>query len=314
MRIKLRYLSSVVKTNAAHDPKWITPDQQLERFAALTPEFRAIDALEIPQLHNVTGIVVSYLLEGAFINWYIKLKKLNKLPKKMSPASAEMVQFLASPASKRICAKQKPDGSAYTIAETCAVSLALREFGTVNEMEATFTAYGEKHYPTNQNPLKFRLFFYKAREDHGDTSPEPTHWLVQTKTVLENSRNKKTKDQEDLVAELAKETGQDWQFPQLRGSTLTIFSSRVASEEILYEEATAANGDLATYTRVKEKTQGYHAQAYNLLVGGSSGHRAEGDSTLDYGAYVHNIDDQPNVKFGVGAQQKFFLSTCDLDA
>ncbi|HSX38378.1 MAG TPA: hypothetical protein VLE95_06070 [Chlamydiales bacterium] len=176
--------------------------------------------------------------------------------------------------------------------------LVPEELGTINEFEAVVKTYGKIQYPENENPLQFRYFWHiapqnRARREHGDVPFEPTHWVLHTDDVLENSQNKSYRNQAALVASLAQETFVDWQVPNLRDTIATIFLKKIATGESLYQAGNDQNGNIYTYTRVKETTNDWH-----LAVGGFA---PAGLCVSNY----YSPDLGYCVSFGVGALRKF---------
>jgi hypothetical protein len=276
-------MSLTVTTNAAQDPKsmWITPDAQLNKFAASTTIYTQIIRVTTLDL-NVSAVVASYLLEGNLIDWYTMLRELKRLPEKIPPAPATIHKKLAAASSKHIAK------SSQTIDETCTLSLVAEELGTANEMEKAAIAYGKTVYPARETPLKFH-FLEKEHMQYGNAFPETSYWQLETNTVLENSRDKWFENQEALVKALSAETHELWAVPNLRGSYATFLVRKIAGKAIHYEVGHANNKYCPTYTRLQEMTG-----SLRLTFGGS-------DSSC---VRVHVNRDSNDYRIGVGAQQK----------
>ena len=120
----------------------------------------------------------------------------------------------------------------------------------------------------------------------GHQSPDSSYWVLMTKDVLPESRNKRYEDQCALVADHANRTGLAYEVPGALEVAVLMLLHHVRSGERLYRD-----GILAwTYTRCREKVQGYP-----VVVGGfSSG-----------GLYVSDDYDYSHYGSGVAGLRKF---------
>ena len=235
--------------------RWITPEEQLVQLGQLKPSIVKEIVGATSLIKDVSEIVAEYAAESRLTNWYTALKLIGKLPKKIPPLPRQIHKVLNSKCPKIICDKLKSDGTFYTVGEKCTLTLIPEELENINQFERVVKSYGEKQYPENENPLQFRYFWDAAREEHGSVPFGPTHWELQTDGVLEGSRNKVYREQEKLVASLAKETFADWKVPDLPGTIVATFLKKIGTGESLYPAGNDQNGNVSTYTRLQEKTQ-----------------------------------------------------------
>lgn len=286
--------SALVEVRAPLDPKahWITPDEQLRRLTL--PVAEKIDKISglIP---GVADIVASYVPDSKLTSWHTGLMLIERLPKKIPPLPRHIHQILNSPCPKKVCSKMKPDGTFYMIREKCTLMLVPEELETLNKFERVVKIYGEKQYPENENPLQFRFFWNRARQEHGDIPFEPTHWVLHTDDVLETSRDKSYQEQADLVHSLAQETFVDWEVPNLRDTIATTFLKKIATGESVYQEGNDQNGNIDTFTRVKEATHDRRLAAGHFAPAGLSVSYYFDGSSFDY----HHFD------VGVAALRRF---------
>jgi hypothetical protein len=238
-------------------------------------------------LTDVAVMVAQYYLDltSELTNWYTALQRLNQLPERMPPLPWNIIQILRGECS--IFSEQlPPDEVPLKMIETGV--LYLMPDDTVNEFEAVVRAYGAQHYPADANPLQFRYFWPEARAEHGNTASK-MHWVWMTRTVIPESRNKPVAEQEALIASLNAKSFVEYEFPTLPDASKVLFLHKVATGESLYEEGNEQNGNIWTYTRVQEATEGYL-----LTVGGSAPDGLRVD-----------IDYFDNDNLGVGALRKF---------
>jgi len=164
-----------------------------------------------------------------------------------------------------------------------------KELGTLNHFESEILKpYGEANY--EENPLQFRYFWDAARQEHADVPFEDSHWVLMSKDVLPESRNKSWTEQAALVDDLRKKAFVNYEVPSLREAFAVMMLHKVATEESLYQAGNEQNGYGYTFTRVKEATQGYR-----LAVGGFA---PSGVSVSNSFGYALEDD-------GVGALRKF---------
>ncbi|MCA6601458.1 MAG: hypothetical protein IM537_14930, partial [Pseudanabaena sp. M57BS1SP1A06MG] len=133
---------------------------------------------------------------------------------------------------------------------------------------------------------KYRFIWSQILRKHGNTKVVKSHWVLITKDVIEVSRNKSYADQKKLIANLARETGIDYEIPSVLDAAIfmfaySIFFSRVYNEHISSDsmftkyshsddsEFTPTN-DPRIYTRCREKAKNYRITVGGLSRGGLS--------------------------------------------
>jgi hypothetical protein len=281
--------SSVQASNYKQD--WITPGAQLKRL--WMPVAKEIASLNIlcPDIENM---VAQSALDESVTNWYTALSRLRVRPDKIPPLPNHIGQTLDSncPIYRE---QRKLDGTRYKVKDTHVLVLVPEEFGTVNQFERdVLKPYGEANYPANENPLQFRYFLNEARREHADKPFAPTHWILITKDPLPGSRDKSWNKQVDLVNALSQEALINYEIPTLQEAFAMITTHKVVTQESLYQAGNAQNGDVFTYTRVKETIASYH-----LVIGGSapSGVRVDSPSPSHFGYDYGSV--------GVAALRKF---------
>ena len=132
---------------------------------------------------------------------------------------------------------------------------------------------------------KYDFYWDEVREAIGSQSPDSSHWVLMTKDVLPGSVNKSYQDQCALVANHANHTGISYEVPGVLEAAVVILLHHVRSGERLHRD-----GILAwTYTRCREKVQGYP-----VVVGGFS----SGGLSVDFSNYDSYVD-------GVAGLRKF---------
>lgn len=138
--------------------------------------------------------------------------------------------------------------------------------------------------PKDGHATKYAHIWDAIVKEHGNQSVVKSHWVLMTKDVIEESRNKSYTDQQALITDLAKKTGIDYEVPNVLDAAICIFMKYISSEERLFSDRPA------TYTRCQEKIEGKQ-----IIVGGfyPFGLSVE-TSSIDY----HSI--------GVAALRKFF--------
>ena len=107
------------------------------------------------------------------------------------------------------------------------------------------------------------IFGLKARQEHADVPFPDTHWMLITNDLLPGSRNKTWDEQVALVRALSQKAFVNYEIPTLQQSFAGITTDMVATGERRYQAGDDQNGNVYTFTRVQETTQGRH-----LVVGG----------------------------------------------
>lgn len=89
-------------------------------------------------------------------------------------------------------------------------------------------------------------------QEYKGTAILKPHWILITKNLLPKSKNKNCVDQQTLIKKIAKETGVEYQFPNLLETVICIGIDYITSQECLF------NNDPGASTRCKECLFGYH--------------------------------------------------------
>jgi hypothetical protein len=141
-----------------------------------------------------------------------------------------ILEFLNGPCPEEICEKTKWDETSYKVREKCTLMLVPEELGTTNEFGSTVRSYGKAQNVEENSLLRYGLCCWDEDcEKLGNIPPEPTHWVLFTNDVLENSLGKSYQDQVNLVNSLAQKTLGDWQVPNLRDTIVTRFLQKIAT-------------------------------------------------------------------------------------
>ena len=106
---------------------------------------------------------------------------------------------------------------------------------------------------------KYRFYWDAICETIGNQAVGSSYWVLMTKEVLPESRNKSYEDQCALVAAHVKSTGLGYEVPGALEAAVVMLLHHVRSGERLYSDSPW------TYTRCRGKIQGYQ-----LAVGGFS--------------------------------------------
>ncbi len=137
--------------------------------------------------------------------------------------------------------------------------------------------------PKAGHATQYRYIWEKIINEHGDQATAQPHWVLMTKDVVPESRNKSYVDQQALIAECAKKTNINYEVPCVLDTAICIFMHSISLGERLFTDKPW------TYTRCQEKVQGYH-----IVVGGFSSAGLDVSLALD------------DVNVGVAALRKFF--------
>ena len=122
----------------------------------------------------------------------------------------------------------------------------------------TLKSLGElakKYFSNSDNG--YRYIWGPIVQELGDKSIDKSHWVLMTKDVLPGSRNKSLGEQQKIVAELAEKSLISYEVPETLESAACILSQYFGSNTRLFTDKPW------TYTRCKEKVQGYQT-----VVGG----------------------------------------------
>ena len=125
----------------------------------------------------------------------------------------------------------------------------------------TLKSLGElakKYFPDND--MGYRYIWDGIVQELGDKSIDKSQWVLVTKDVLPGSRNKSYNDQQKIVADLAdlaEKSLTGYEVPETLEFAVCILSQYFALNERVFSDKPS------TFTRCKEKTQGYQT-----IVGG----------------------------------------------
>lgn len=92
-----------------------------------------------------------------------------------------------------------------------------------------------------------------------DQPPVNSHWVLMTKDILPNSRNKDYEYQRNLIREIAIRSGISYEVPCLLDAATCIFIKYIISGQYLFSKKPP------TYTVCQEKAESYTAQ---IIIGG----------------------------------------------
>lgn len=249
-----------IQAGAGDQAKWITPEQQLEKW--IKPNELVIAELAgtrqrpgpLP-VWEVAFIVAEYAADNLspnLTNWHIALERLTILPDKIPPLPLDIHDEVSD-----------------------IKVLYLIPPGSLNELEACVSAYGQEHLAEygGKNPLRFRYFWPVAREEYGETRFDEWQWILISKGLLVGSRNQPYAKQAQMVVKLSERAFVHYEVPSLKAAVALAFLHKVATGESVLQAGDTQNQHRYTYTRVRETTRGYR-----LAVGGfaSDGLRVTG--------------------------------------
>ncbi len=149
----------------------------------------------------------------------------------------------------------------------------------VNGKPLTLKSLDELVQSPKQGPkTKYDYFRDSVLTEHGDTPAEPSHWVLLTRDVIPNSRNKPYAEQQKLVTKAS-----SYQVPKALEAAVCLFMEHARTGNRLYSDSPW------TYTRCQEKTD-----SGQLVVGGF------GAAGLSLHLYVGDYG-----YYGVGGLRKF---------
>ena len=131
--------------------------------------------------------------------------------------------------------------------------------------------------------LGYRFIWSAIIQEHGDKSIDKSQWVLMTKDVLPESRNKSYCEQQKIVANLAEKFLVSYEVPEILTSAACILSQYFGSNTRIFSD------NPWTYTHCKEVVQGYQT-----FVGGFT----------PAGLYI-NYNYSVNVLIGVAVMRKF---------
>jgi hypothetical protein len=115
------------------------------------------------------------------------------------------------------------------------------------------------------HPIRYSFYDSDIQKVLGDQSPAYSYWVLMTRDVLEDSRNKEYSAQEALVAVRARETGLPYGLPGVLEAATVILSHYVRGGERLYSDSPSV------YTRCRESVKElFSIVSCPVVVGGLS--------------------------------------------
>lgn len=129
--------------------------------------------------------------------------------------------------------------------------------------------------PKTGNKTQYRYYSNYVKKELGKKS-ESSHWILMTRDVIPDSRNKTYDDQKALVASHAKKSGIAYELPMALEATTAILMHYVETGKALYTDHQL--GSQLTYTICQEKV--YNNQ-WPVAIGGFS----SGGLSVDYDNY-----------------------------
>lgn len=81
------------------------------------------------------------------------------------------------------------------------------------------------------NPAKYK---FRRTFENDDQATDKSHWVMMTKDIIEESRNKSYTDQKALIAEFANKTRIDYEVPKALDAAICIFMHYIHFEEYLF--------------------------------------------------------------------------------
>lgn len=264
----------------------ITPKQQLELLTL--PLTQAIAEPKLLPL-AVADIIVQYAADPNLICWYMSLKRLKALPKRIPRLPGNIDQILNSrcPIFWNL---RKPDGSYYRVTDTHVLTLIPKELGSLNLFAKRIQLYCQKHKLKDVDAFQFRHFWEPARVEHGHIPFERMHWELMTYKSIPGSQYYTPAQLDTFIAALKKKIYVVYKPLSLKNTIVALFLHKLAMGVSLYPKGKEENGSDAAFTLVQESTQ-----SHCLLVG----------SFASNGLVVSFLHNQ---RFGIGsgARRQFF--------
>lgn len=128
---------------------------------------------------------------------------------------------------------------------------------TVNDQPLTLAHLGELvKAPKEGHAISYRSIGipdFISNEHYQQATPK-SHWVLMTKDVIEGSIAESYPDQQARIAELNKETGLNYEVPNVLDAAICIFMHYVRSKERLFNDKL---GLPYTFTRCQENINGY---------------------------------------------------------
>ncbi len=132
---------------------------------------------------------------------------------------------------------------------------------TVNGKPLNLTTLGELvKVPKEGHATQYRNILDEILNDeHANQATTQPHWVLMTMDVIPESRNESYLDQHDLITELVKQTGINYEVPNVLDEVICIFMHHIGDGKRLFADKPW------TYTRCQE-----NVQSYQIIVGGFS--------------------------------------------
>lgn len=234
--------------------EWITPEEQLRRWNA--PILGQLSKTLPPELLQILG---QYIALPS--TWYTALQRIGMLPARI-PALPDNIYEILNKKCPIHGDKLDSDGDPLKIWQTH--SLYLIPAGTLDELEERVRAYGQAHLAEygGDNPLKFRFFWTRARQQYGKTLFNEPLWVLMSNDILPESRKQSYEKHAEMVEELSKKAFLNYEVPSLRAALGVTFLHKVATGESILQAGNEQNNYSYTYTRINETTDQQH-----LVVG-----------------------------------------------
>lgn len=278
----MSFISATQPDPRAH---WITPEQQLNK---LLLKIANVVSEISPLLLDLANIVAQYTEDECITNWYKALKRLSALPEKIPPLPENIDQIMED-----LCPiygdQVQEDGTYLKVKDTHFLVLIPQEFKTLQHLQDNILKPFEKReYPQPNYPLQCSsVYGYNLswRKYAAVEFPE-TQWVLMTKDVLPQSRNKSWQQQVELVEALSQKALANYRIPTLQQSFTTIAMHRIATEEICYRESeaeirrknyikeygmrrdnglTVIDGDATTYKETQLPRNGDKQETYTVV-------------------------------------------------
>ena len=174
------------------------------------------------------------------------------------------------------------------VAETHVLTLIPK---TVNGQPLTLDSLGELiQHPKQGTAMRYSSYEEEVQEECGNMSVENSHWVLMTRDVIPNSRNKSYEDQKKLIAK----AGNGYTVPAILDATASILMAYFAKGWQLYP-----NTPEITYTLCQEMVWEYQTACGSLTSEGLD---------LQLGVHYYHLDggfvDEPDNGNGIGASRK----------
>ena len=214
---------------ARHKPQsnenqiFIRPNAQLD--ILISPVTKAVsDASSL--IGNLSNLVAQYAADGADTNWYKAISYL-ELPIKQVPLLPTNIAGIL----ESDCPIY---GAPFKIQDTFILSLIHKDFKNGTELEEQILQpYAEK---IGQKEHPFKLKFGMNYRKHLSTSYDETYFLLITKDVIPNSRQKNWDEQVSDLKKLRENTGVNFRISTFSEAYASIITHKIVTGESLYND------------------------------------------------------------------------------